>query len=46
MMTIKKAAAEARRWPHGCRLHGDAMNVLYRGHRKAFGEQNPNLDQL
>jgi hypothetical protein len=36
-MSIKQAAAQARKYAHGCLLHGEAMTVLFAGYRKAKG---------
>lgn len=45
-MSIKDAAAQARGCAHGCRLHRDAMSVLYQGYERAFPNSNPSLDEL
>lgn len=45
-MTIKQAAAQCRQYPHGCRLYGDALHILFVGYEKAIGNINPTLDEL
>lgn len=35
-LSIKTAAAQARKYTHGCGSHVDAMTVLFAGYRQAF----------
>lgn len=54
MMTVKEAAAQCRKYPHGCRLYQDALQVLKDHYAQAAIRRsvdataafNPSLDQL
>jgi len=47
MSPIREAATQARKYAHGCRLHQDAMTVLFKNYRRAFPHrQEPTLENL